>query len=296
MTSNLAQRVAVSAIAIPLAVGLIRLGGWPLAAALAVLGVLGTREVYDLARRQGIAPLRLVGYAAATAIPLATFWARGSERQWAGPALYVGAVWLMLVLACAMARGPEARPLSTVAVTVFGALYASGLLSFLIVIRHGGSGAGGAGGAAGMTAAAAWPATWLVLLPLALTWIGDTCAMAAGTLLGGPKLAPVLSPRKTWAGAVGGTAGALVAALLIGRLILPRVGVHLGVWVLAAVGGVLAVAGQVGDVAESLLKREVGVKDSSALIPGHGGVLDRLDSLYFVIPSAAGLYKLFGIV
>jgi phosphatidate cytidylyltransferase len=134
------------------------------------------------------------------------------------------------------------------------------------------------------------------LLPLALTWIGDTCAMAAGTLLGGPKLAPVLSPRKTWAGAVGGTAGAIVAALLIGRLILPRVGVHLGVWVLATVGAVLAVAGQVGDVAESLLKREVGVKDSSALIPGHGGVLDRLDSLYFVIPSAAGLYKLFGIV
>jgi phosphatidate cytidylyltransferase len=120
--------------------------------------------------------------------------------------------------------------------------------------------------------------------------------MAAGTLVGGPKLAPVLSPRKTWAGAVGGTAGAIVAALLIGRLILPRVGVHLGVWVLATVGAVLAVAGQVGDVAESLLKREVGVKDSSALIPGHGGVLDRLDSLYFVIPSAAGLYKLFGIV
>lgn len=290
MTSNLAQRVAVSAIAIPLAVGLIRLGGWPLAAALAVLGVLGTREVYDLARRQGIAPLRPVGYAAAAAIPLATFWALGSERQWAAPALYAGAVWLMLVLVSAMARGPEARPLSTVAVTVFGALYASGLLSFLIAIRHGGS------SVAGSTADLAWPATWLVLLPLALTWIGDTCAMAAGTLLGGPKLAPVLSPRKTWAGAVGGTAGALVAAVLIGRLILPRVGVHLGVWVLATVGGVLAVAGQVGDVAESLLKREVGVKDSSALIPGHGGVLDRLDSLYFVIPSAAGLYKLFGIV
>jgi len=290
MTSNLAQRVAVSAIAIPLAVGLIRLGGWPLAAALAVLGVLGTREVYDLARRQGIAALRLAGYAAAAAIPLATFWAQGSARQWAGPALYAGAAWLMLVLVTAMARGPDARPLSTVAVTVFGALYASGLLSFLIAIRHGGA------GGAGNTAAVAWPATWLVLLPLALTWIGDTCAMAVGTLLGGPKLAPVLSPRKTWTGAVGGTAGALVAALLIGRLILPRVGVHLGVWVLATVGGVLAVAGQVGDVAESLLKREAGVKDSSALIPGHGGVLDRLDSLYFVIPSAAGLYKLFGIV
>jgi len=192
-----------------------------------------------------------------------------------------------------MGRGPGARPLSAVAVTVFGALYASGLLSFLIAIRHGREGAGAVGSDG---ADAAWPATWLVLLPLALTWIGDTCAMATGTLLGGPKLAPVLSPQKTWAGAIGGAVGGLAAALLIGRLILPRVGVHLGGWQLATVGGVLAVAGQVGDVAESLLKREAGVKDSSTLIPGHGGVLDRLDSLYFVIPSAAGLYRLFGIV
>ncbi|OLC05923.1 MAG: hypothetical protein AUH46_01280 [Gemmatimonadetes bacterium 13_1_40CM_70_15] len=293
MTSNLAQRIAVSAIAIPLAVALIRLGGWPLAAAIAVLGVLGTREVYDLARRQGIEAVPLVGYAAAAAIPLAAFWAKGSGRHWAEPALYTGAVWLMAVLVTAMGRGPGARPLSAVAVTVFGALYASGLLSFLIAIRHGREGAGGVGSDG---ADAAWPATWLVLLPLALTWIGDTCAMATGTLLGGPKLAPVLSPQKTWAGAIGGAVGGLAAALLIGRLILPRVGVHLGGWQLATVGGVLAVAGQVGDVAESLLKREAGVKDSSTLIPGHGGVLDRLDSLYFVIPSAAGLYRLFGIV
>lgn len=291
MTSNLGQRVAVSAIAIPLAVGLIRLGGWPLAAAIAVLGVLGTREVYGLARRQGIEALPLAGYGAAAAIPLAALWAQGSPRQWAEPALYAGAVWLMVVLVTAMARGPGARPLSAVAITIFGALYTSGLLSFLLAIRHGKGGAGGNDGVA-----AAWPATWLVLLPLGLTWIGDTCAMAAGTLLGGPKLAPVLSPRKTWAGAIGGTVGGLAAALLIGRLILPRVGVHLAVWQLATVGGILAVAGQVGDVAESLLKREAGVKDSSTLIPGHGGVLDRLDSLYFVLPSAAGLYKLLGIV
>src|SRR6266852_1503619 len=204
MTSNLAQRIAVSAIAIPSAVGFIRLGSCPLAAAIAALGILGTREVYDLARRQGIEALPLAGYGAAAAIPLAAFWAQGSPRPWAEPALYAGAVWLMVVLVTAMARGPGARPLSAVAVTIFGALYASGLLSFLIAIRHGKGGAGGNDGAA-----AAWPATWLVLLPLGLTWIGDTCAMAAGTLLGGPKLAPVLSPKKTWAGAIGGIIGGL---------------------------------------------------------------------------------------
>ena len=135
----------------------------------------------------------------------------------------------------------------------------------------------------------------LGILPLVMTWVCDTCAMAAGTLFGGPKLAPVLSPRKTWAGAVGGAVGALVAALVYGSVVLDRVALRLTPWQLVAVGVVVALAAQVGDVAESLLKREVGVKDSSKLIPGHGGVLDRLDSLYFALPVSAGLFRLFGI-
>src|SRR2546430_996746 len=113
--------------------------------------------------------------------------------------------------------------------------------------------------------------------------------------VGGAKLAPVLSPRKTWAGAVGGIVGGLVAALVYGPLVLDRVALRLGVVQLATVGVVVAVAAQVGDVAESLFKREAGVKDSSSLIPGHGGVLDRLDSLYFVLPATAGLLRLFGV-
>jgi phosphatidate cytidylyltransferase len=253
---------------------------------LALLGVLGAREVYDLARRQQIDPLDGIGLAAAAVIPLATYWAKGSETRWAEPALFLGALWLLAVLALAMrARGPQGRPLPAVAVTVFGALYASALPSFLIAIRHGAH--------AGVKS---WPLAILGLLPLALTWICDTAAMAAGHAIGGPKLAPVLSPHKTWAGAIGGFAGAVAGAVLLGGWVLPRVGLPLGVLQLALVGGVVGVVAQVGDVAESLLKREVGVKDSSHLIPGHGGVLDRLDSLYFVIPVAAGLFRVFGLV
>jgi phosphatidate cytidylyltransferase len=273
-------------VAIPAVVGLVWWGGWPLAAVLALLGVLGTREVYDLARGQQIDPLDGIGLSAAAVIPLATYWAKGSETRWAEPALFVGALWVLAVLALAMrTRGPQGRPLPAVAITVFGALYASALPSFLIAIRHGAN--------AGVKS---WPLAVLVLLPLALTWICDTAAMAAGHAIGGPKLAPVLSPNKTWAGAIGGFVGAVGGAVVLGGWVLPRVGLPLGVWQLVLVGGVVGIVAQVGDVAESLFKREVGVKDSSHLIPGHGGVLDRLDSLYFVIPVAAGMFRLFGLV
>ncbi len=286
MSRNLVQRIAFAAVAIPAVVGLLWWGGWPLAAMLAVLGVLGAREVYDLARRQQIEPLDGIGLAAAAAIPLATYWAKGSETRWAEPAIFIGALWLLAVLSLAMRlRGPGGRPLPAVAITVFGALYASALPSFLITLRHGAN--------AGVKS---WPLAVLALLPLALTWICDTAAMAAGSALGGPKLAPVLSPHKTWAGAVGGFLAAVIAAVALGTWLLPRLGLRLEVVQLATLGAVVGVVAQIGDVAESLFKREAGVKDSSALIPGHGGVLDRLDSLYFVIPVAAGLFRVFGII
>ena len=282
ISRNLLVRIAFAVPAIAATLLLLRLGGWPLAAVLAVLGVLGTREVYDLARAQGIEPLEWVGFIGAALCPLATYWVKG-YAEWE-PVVYVGAVWLLVVLVVAAARGPDRRPLMAVAVTVFGGLYASALLSFVVAIRHGPhSDAHPRGSVA------------LVVLPLVVTWVCDTCAMAAGTLVGGPKLAPVLSPRKTWAGAVGGVVGGLVAALAYGPLVLDRVALRLDVWQLAMVGLVVALAAQVGDVAESLFKREAGVKDSSALIPGHGGVLDRLDSLYFVLPLTAGLFRLFGV-
>ena len=282
MSRNLLVRIAVAVPAIAVTVVVLWLGGWVLATALAVLGVLGTREVYDLARRGDIEPFDRLGLTAAAAVPFATFWVK-RFADWE-PVLYVAALWLLAVLVVALARGPARRPLSTVSVTVFGSLYASALLTFTIAIRHGPhSDAHPRGSVA------------LVLLPLVVTWVCDTCAMAAGTLIGGPKLTPVLSPHKTWAGAVGGVVGGLIAALLYGPLVLNRLGLQLSVWQLVTVGVVVALAAQVGDVAESLFKREAGVKDSSSLIPGHGGVLDRLDSLYFVLPATAGLLRLFGI-
>jgi phosphatidate cytidylyltransferase len=285
-SKNLVQRIVVAVIAIPAVVGIIWMGGWLLAATLALLGVLGAREIYDFARRQGIEPLARTGGLAAAGIPLLAYWAKGSELHWAEPTLYLGALWLMVVLVIAMRRrGPTGRPLTTVSVTLFGCLYASGLLAFLIAIRHGGH-------AAGRPVAS----VLLTLFPLVITWICDTAAMAVGSAVGGPKLAPVLSPKKTYAGAVGGTLAGVITALAAGKFVLNRYGWNFSAGQLLLFGVAVSIVGQIGDVAESLLKREAGLKDSSTLIPGHGGVLDRLDSLYFVIPVSAGLYRMFGVI
>ena len=285
-SKNLVQRIAVAVIAIPAVVGIVWLGGWVLAATLALLGVLGAHEVYDFGRREGFEPLERTGWLAAAAIPLLAYWAKGSETHWAEPAIYLGAVWLMLAMTIAMARrGPTGRPLASVAVTMFGCLYASGMLAFLIAIRH-------------STAAATRPVAYvlLTLFPLVITWICDTAAMAVGSAAGGPRLAPVLSPKKTQTGAIGGTLGGVIAALALGKFVLNRQGWSFSDGQLLLFGLAVSIVGQVGDVAESLFKREAGLKDSSTLIPGHGGVLDRLDSLYFVIPTAAGLYRMFGVI
>ena len=285
MAGDLLRRVSFSAVAIPAAAVLIYLGGWPLAVLLAVAGVLGVREVYDFGARLGIDALRRTGMSAALLAPLATYWAKGSEVHLAEPAIYAGALWLAVVVAlAAWRRGPTGRPLAVVAVTVFGALYAGGLPAFALVLRHP-SGVG----------PSSWAGAALLFFPLAITWVGDTAAYAGGTAIGGPRLAPTLSPRKTWAGAAAGLASSLVVAAAYAHWVLGPIGRPVALLAALAMGAAISVAGQVGDVSESVFKREVGVKDSSTLIPGHGGVLDRLDSLYFVLPVTAGLYRLFGV-
>ncbi|MBV8799384.1 MAG: phosphatidate cytidylyltransferase [Alphaproteobacteria bacterium] len=130
--------------------------------------------------------------------------------------------------------------------------------------------------------------TWLVVLLFLAVWATDTGALLSGNLIGGPKLAPALSPKKTWAGSIGGLICAAVVAAglaLIWRVqILPAV----------AFGCVTSLAAQMGDLFESLIKRRVGRKDSGGLIPGHGGVLDRIDSILFAAPVAAFLVLAIG--
>jgi phosphatidate cytidylyltransferase len=286
--ANLVRRVGFAVIAIPLALVLVWYGGVPLALVLAIAGVLGARELFDLAARQGLQPIRPLGLMTAAALAPLVYGALvlPDLRVWVETTWpYLAALWLIILLIWVLAtRAPTERPLSVAGVTLLGVLYAGALPVFLLAIRH------------AQHSLRSWSGAWLVFFPLVVTWVCDTAAMFGGRVLGGPKLAPRVSPGKTRSGSTAGVIGGLLVAPLFAALVFPRVGLDVPLWRLLAIAGVLSVVGQIGDLAESLFKREAGVKDSSALIPGHGGVLDRFDSLYFVIPTAAALYHLFGVI
>lgn len=288
MDSNLVRRVGFAVVAIPLALVLIWYGGPLLALVLAVVAGLGARELLDLAERGGVRPLRALAAPSAAALPPLVYGVISAPnvRGWVGDWWpYLAAVWIILLLSWVLvARGQAERPLSAASITLLAVAYTGALPAFLLPIRH------------TSFSLRSWPGAWLVFFPLVVTWVCDTAAMFGGRAMGGPKLAPTVSPGKTRSGSSAGVVGGILMAPLFGLFIFPQVGLDIPLWQLLTIAGVLSVVGQVGDLAESLFKREAGVKDSSQLIPGHGGVLDRFDSLYFVIPAAAAMYRAFGVI
>ena len=133
---------------------------------------------------------------------------------------------------------------------------------------------------------------FIVLLPLLAAWGADTCALFAGMLFGKHKLAPVVSPKKTVEGAVGGVVGGAVLVLIAALIMNALMGLEMPVWAALVLGAAGAVLGEVGDLSFSVIKRQTGIKDYGHIFPGHGGVLDRFDSVLFVAPFAEILFRI----
>lgn len=189
-----------------------------------------------------------------------------ASLQWPG-VVSERAVFLLTLAAVLTSRLFSTRDLKgslvESAVLVFGVLYVGLTLGHLLLTR---ALAGG---------------EFLILFVVLVTWAGDTGAYYTGTSLGRRRLAPAISPNKTVEGLIGGVAVALAAAMGAGMWLLPSFSVA----DYLATGLLLSMAGVVGDLVESALKRSAGVKDSGALIPAHGGMLDRLDSMLFAAPA-----------
>jgi phosphatidate cytidylyltransferase len=173
----------------------------------------------------------------------------------------------------------EGDPLLAVSVTVFGALYTGCLLAFALYLRH-------------LPGVTGWRhGTALVFAPVLLTWTNDSCAYFVGRAMGKHRLIPRVSPGKTVEGTLGALAGTIMVAALYSRVLGGFPAYRVGMAQAAAFGALVTVAAVVGDLVESLLKRDAGVKDSGTLLPGHGGALDRFDSLFFTLPLAYFFFR-----
>lgn len=270
--SELTRRIIFAVIAAPASIALIYFGDWALAIVLSVLAALAAWEFFRIARETGALPLEPAGIALAALLPIAVHGQRLGVYTLSLTAIV--AMLLVLFSSTIWLRGPSGKPLSSVAITAFGVMYA-GLFSYIYALRYHDYAVGAGAG------------TVLVVLPVLLTWSTDVGAYAFGRTFGKKKLIPSVSPGKTVEGAVGGLGLTIVICLLYVRFILmpyAQLGLTIQGAVLFAI--VVSVAAQTGDLAESLLKREAGIKDSSRIIPGHGGILDRFDSILFVMPIA----------
>jgi len=290
VSSELTRRVVVGVIAAPIAIAIVIYGGAPLAALLAVTSAIAAWEFFRLARATGLTPFDDAGIVIAGITPLvvhARFLRLYDPDAFIGPSSLIVVVLLLLLAMAIWLRGPNGKPIGAVASTAFGAAYTGGTLSYAYAIRyHDYAFAPGALVIGGRTFTVA-SGGLLLVLPILLTWASDTGAYAVGRKLGRHKLIPSVSPGKTVEGAIGGLAASMLIAWLYTRFVLhPATSLDFRWHPLGALffGALVSVAAQLGDIAESLLKREAGAKDSSHLIPGHGGVLDRLDSLLFVMP------------
>ena len=287
MSAELTRRIVFGVIAAPLAIAILLYGDWPLAALLAITSALGAWELFRIARAAGLDPLDNIGIGLAGILPLivhARFLRLYEPAGRIGP-LSIAAITVLALLAIAIwARGVNGKPLSAVAVTAFGIAYTGGMLSYGYAIRYHDY----ASAPLSTTARVVLPAGGLLLLlPVLVTWASDIGAYAVGRAMGRHKLIPSVSPGKTIEGSIGGLVASMLVAVVYTMYVLhPRshLDFHWAPLGAIAFGALVSVAAQVGDLAESLLKREAGVKDSSNLLPGHGGILDRFDSLLFVMP------------
>lgn len=302
--SNLSSRVGVAVVGIPLLLLAAYYGSvWFF---LVVLGIaiLALREFFNLAKIKGASPQTTLGIVGVIALHLAFF---HEQIQYSVLPLFFGVegisfltklqmlltvllILLVLILLIELFRNAGSIFLNA-GYTIFGVVYIGLFLSSLVGIRElfGDefplalalqSGAVG-GGLASLVKSTTY--NWggaTVISIFASLWMCDTAAYFGGLSMGKNKLMPRVSPKKSWEGAVCGFFGALVTMLIAQHYFLAYLAFHQAI----IMGSIIGVFGQIGDLVESLLKRDAGVKDSSNIIPGHGGVFDRFDSLIFVAP------------
>lgn len=275
-------RILTGVVGIPLAVVLVFFpGGLPFAIAMGIISLLGVMEFYKGIRKIGARPVEWAGLLAVLFFAVSATTFRYSGRTTVG-AVFPTALTLLLVASfCVEMMRRERSPIINVSTTVFGAIYVGWLISHLVVLR--GVWLQNLSSEPLKVHVGPWMpevGACLVMLTFLGTWACDTSAYFLGKAFGRTKIAPKLSPNKTIEGSIAGLLGAIVVTSIAGWAI------HLPWYHGLALGTIFGVLSQLGDFSESAIKRELDLKDFGTIVPGHGGILDRFDSLLFTSPAA----------
>ncbi|MEJ2209383.1 MAG: phosphatidate cytidylyltransferase [Anaerolineae bacterium] len=258
----LRTRVLSAIVLIPIVAGLAYAGGWLLAVVLFIVVVRAAFEAFVLLQGAGYRPLLPV---AALIMALFFLAARLPEAHLTGLVL---AFSLIFSLIWQLLRPPRENPIQSWTLTLGIALWLGWLASHFVLLRD-------LSPAFGLGLGTRWLAVVFLV-----TWINDSAAYFVGKAIGRHPCCPYLSPNKTWEGTIGGWIGGVGATVLLGLWLVDLPWLH-GL----ALGALVATVAPFGDLAKSMIKRQMGVKDFAALIPGHGGMFDRIDSLLFVAPT-----------
>ena len=267
LSSDLAMRVASALVVFGLFLGSLLLGGWWFTAFVIMVMVVGAGEFYATVRTDEYRPLALFGLLGVVFMGLGAHMSGAvAIAGWAA----VFAVVTILFLAVT----PRRQPLEDAAVTIGGMAWV-GLLAFAILIASGPQ-----------------PVAYILFFVVVVAG-NDIGAFFVGRAFGSHMLAPRISPKKTWEGFFGGLViGAVVASVLVTFPAWETIGIAKGL-VAAAIVGLVS---PIGDAAESMVKRSLGVKDMGSVLPGHGGILDRIDGLLFAVPAIYYLFRGFGLL
>ncbi len=254
-----------STVMISLSIGAL-LFDWVFLLVLLALTIGGLYEFFYLIKKKGIPIYSYTGIAIGTVIPLLAFFQIEPTKKWD---LFFIAMALLTIFGLQLMRNDNRNAIVGISTTLFGILYVSWFFSFLVEIKN-------------LLPETPWAGEKLVGFLLLVTKCGDMGALLIGKKYGKKLLVPKISPKKTVAGAFGSTAFSVIAALLAYKLIPAQL--NLPLWHVALMGAIFGGLGQLGDMSESMIKRDCGVKDSGKMLPALGGALDAIDSLLFSAP------------